>query len=59
MLRLLRKDAAPKPTPIADELDAAAKLLGIEGNANDFLGQAELIHELARRVVALERKANT
>jgi hypothetical protein len=54
MLAMLR-EKKPEPTPIADTLRDAARLLDLQiTEENGLLAQAQIIRELARRVVELE-----
>lgn len=48
----------PEPTPIADTVQVAAELLGVKVTRETpgFLALAMVLHELARRIVALEAK---
>ena len=59
MLKLLRKDSTPEPTPGTYTLNSAAAILGLDTVPNGvnagFLAQAKIIEELARRIVELER----
>lgn len=58
-----RSEPKPQPMPITDTINRAAAILGIDRTAphvpslaTGFLWQAQIIEELARRIVALESK---
>jgi hypothetical protein len=56
MLKALRKELVLEPTPITDTLNESAKMLGIGADGGTLLGQAEIIRELTRRLVELEKR---